>query len=71
MNIVAKFKCNAVTKFEGGGEEVSLIAVYGAGNESWAKATPSGGLKMAISNPEACGKFEPGKSYLLTFAPAE
>jgi hypothetical protein len=71
MNIVAKFKCNAVTKYESGQEQVSFQAAYGPGNESWAKATPSGEIKMSISNPEACGKFEPGKSYLLNFTLAE
>jgi hypothetical protein len=68
--IVAKFKCESITKYEGSGEQVKLRAAYGKGNESWAAATPSGVVELAISNPEAAGKFEPGKHYLLTFEPA-
>lgn len=68
--IVAKFKCESVNRNEYN-ETVILKAVYGPGNESWSKATPGGDLSMMITNPDAKGKFEPGKSYLLTFAPAE
>lgn len=54
-------------------EEVTLQAVYGNGedNKAWSAATPSGRLQITITNPEAQGKFEPGKSYFLDIAPAE
>jgi hypothetical protein len=42
----------------------------GLGNESWSSATPGGQLQITISNPAARGKFEPGKSYMLTIEPA-
>ena len=67
MSIVAKFTCQSVTSYEGA-ERVDLHAAHGSGNESWAKATPGGNLQITISNPEARGRFEPGKSYMLTIA---
>lgn len=52
--------------------EISLYAVWGdgKGNESWSKATPSGDLKMLVTNPAAIEKFEIGKDYFLDFTPA-
>lgn len=64
MTIVAKFTCQSVTAFEGA-ERVELHAAHGPGNESWSKATPGGNLQITISNPQARGKFAPGKSYML------
>ena len=72
--IVAKFKCESVAKpseSNGDTESISLSAVYGPGNETWSKFTPSGSLSMSISNPAAQGKFQPGKSYLLNISEAE
>lgn len=68
--IVAKFKCDSVTKHAYGGEEVKFGAVYGPGNEEWSKATPTASLEMVIDNPAAQGQFEPGKDYLVRFEPA-
>jgi hypothetical protein len=68
--IVAKFKVQSVTTYEGGSETVELSAVHGPGNETWSKFTPSGKLSITISNPDAVGQLKVGASYLLTFAPA-
>jgi hypothetical protein len=68
--IVAKFRCTQVSKNEDGSEEVKLIAAHGPENESWSKYTPYGDLTMGISNPDAQGRFEPGKEYMLRFEPA-
>jgi hypothetical protein len=70
MSIIAKLSCASVTNF-GASEEVKFYAAHGPGNESWSKATPSGNVTITISNPEARGKFTPGKDYTITFAPAE
>jgi hypothetical protein len=40
-------------------------------NKSWSAATPSGELKMSISNPAAVDFFELGKEYYLDFTPVE
>ena len=48
-------------------EDVQLFAVYSADpedpNHSYSKATPSGTLRMHISNPGAWGFFEKGAQY--------
>lgn len=51
--------------------ELTFFAVYddGKGNETWSKATPSGDLKMLVTNPSAIDKFEIGKDYYLDFSP--
>jgi len=74
--IRAKFRCNneAITKY---GPELSsrtyeFTAVYDDGtpeNQRFAKASPSGTLKIAVDNPAAT--FEPGKLYYLDFTPAD
>lgn len=78
MNVQARFKCTNIRHIPSStvGEtlaEVSFMAAYnqGKGNESWSKWTPSGDIKMMITNPSAIEAFEMGKEYLLTFAPAE
>ncbi|KAA0686021.1 hypothetical protein DTW90_34615 [Neorhizobium sp. P12A] len=40
-------------------------------NKAWSKATPSGELKISITNPAAIDKFDLGKEYFLDFTPAE
>lgn len=72
----AKFKVSSIRETDFGGREkqveVFLIPVYGDGkeNESWSKATPSGDLRMQITNPEALAQFSVGKEYFLDFTEA-
>lgn len=70
----AKFRVNAVEK-QGENELVTLNAVASAlpndPNHEWSKYTPSGELRMTLSNPDAQGKLEQGKSYFLDLTPAE
>lgn len=72
MSVRAKFKCHAITSREGS-KEIELGAVTSSGegdpNKSWSKYTPSGNLKMSITNPEAFEQFEVGKEYFLDFNP--
>jgi hypothetical protein len=57
-----------------GGETVKMSAVYTADksspNYSFSKWTSSAQLTISITNPDAIGKLEVGKTYDLTFAPA-
>ena len=74
MNIRAKFVCNSVTLNQYEQDVVKLSPVYGpdgTANAAWSKATPSGSLELTITNPEARGQFQPGKSYFLDISPAE
>lgn len=69
----AKFNCQTITQYTGGSREVTLSAVTSAGsaeNESFWNATPSGQVKLTISNPKAQEFFEVGKSYYLDFTEA-
>lgn len=69
----AKFNCTKVetTTY---GQEVELWAVYAgdtnAEDNQFAAATPNGRLTMTISNPNAIGFLEQGKSYYLDFSEA-
>ncbi len=65
MRVRAKMKCASVTKYEGSCESVALCAVYGPGNEEWSRMTPSGDLKLSITNPDLMGAFAPGKVYFI------
>ncbi len=82
MSIRAKFYCVEVAKTASGigsgttGEQVKLAAVYGGNdpndpNKAWSKWTPSGQLTLHITNPDAVGQFEPGKTYFLDITPAD
>ncbi len=72
MNIKARFTCLTVNKSEYC-EEVFLTPVTTCSdddpNKSYSEATPSGELKMSITNRNAWGAFEPGKDYDLDITP--
>lgn len=54
--------------------EVRLVPVQHKGsdeNRSFWQATPSGELRMTITNPAAAMRFEVGRTYYLDFTPAE
>lgn len=40
-------------------------------NNSYARWSPSGELKLTVSNPELFGKFRPGQEYYLDFTRAK
>lgn len=74
MPVAAMFRCKEVTTREpystpddpAVSVEVHLEAVInGPGNEDWSKWTPSGEMKMTITNPAVEGFFRPGKDYRL------
>lgn len=72
MTVRAKFKCVTVLKTESG-ETIELTAVtkHREGNETWAKYTPSGDIKMSVTNPSCFGFYVPGKEYFLDITLAE
>lgn len=72
MKVRAKFRCNTVTKHDGGAETVKMMPVYSeAGvNKEWSEYTPSGSLEMLITTKGAVGVFEVGTEYLLEITPA-
>jgi hypothetical protein len=70
--VQAKFIVNHVASVrytEHEQNEVFLTPVYGNGteNKQWAAATPSGEIKMLISNKEALEQFVPGKEVYIDF----
>ena len=82
MAVRAKMRCTGRREWTNGGYdavqggvEVTLQAVYGTGqddvNTGWSKHTPSGEVKLHITNPEAFKQFEIGKAYYVDLTPAE
>lgn len=74
MHVKAKFVCTSV-KVNDEYQQTSVsftAAIEGEENKTWSKYTPSGSISMLISHEtEASKAFEQGKSYYLTFEPAE
>ena len=73
----AKFVVNSVkhsinNEGEVSQEEIEAHAVYANGGENgvWSKYTPSGQLKMNISNPGAFDRLRVGTEFYLDFTPA-
>ena len=68
----AKFHVDSITQYTWA-KEAQLSAVHDTSpeNNQFAQATPSGSLKMTISNPAAVDFLQVGKSYYLDFTPAE
>lgn len=50
-------------------EEIVLRPCTGPGNEEWSKWTPSGEVKMTITNPAAVEQFVVGEDYFVDFTP--
>jgi len=60
--------------FKANAQNVRLAAQYDSSNPedvSFAEATPSGELKIYVSNPVVIGNFKIGKSYYLDLIPCE
>lgn len=70
MTIQAKIEVQEV-KLTGYSEEILARPVYSSDkndpNFSFSAATPSGEIKLSITNKNAWGAFRPGKKYLVTF----
>lgn len=75
MTIRAKFVLQSVTTYGGEGRELSFWAQYDTTipeDQRFAKATPSGSMKMVIDNPAALAFFEGkiGKAFYLDMVEA-
>jgi hypothetical protein len=79
MKTRAKFVCTSIGKgiVQKPGEKMDTIAdsvvmvpVYSEENREWSKYTPSGELKLYISNPALEGAFQVGKEYYLDITEA-
>lgn len=71
--IRARFHCNSITDFQYV-KQTELTAVYGKEGENadFAKATPSGSIKIGIDKETpAADFFEPGEEYYVTFTKVE
>jgi len=75
MTVRAKFTVSSITKHNwGGGTTVTLSPLYDSNipeDQRFAKATPSGEIKMYIDNPPAEQFFELGKPFYIDFSKAE
>lgn len=79
MSVRAKFRCTEKLNRRSAGSygapspadtsEVKFAAVSGPENAPWSKYTPSGELRMSITNPEALAAFEVGVDYYLDITP--
>lgn len=70
----AKMQIQSVTLNLGGWTEtVKLAAVYGGStndeDNSFAKTTPSGTIKLHIANKELHGVYQPGDTFYVDFIP--
>lgn len=67
--VTAKFKVASVLD-SGFSKTVIANPVYSSDktspNYSWSQWTPSGELKLCITNPDAFNQFAPGKVFIMT-----
>lgn len=75
----AKMKISNIVRGEGY-EQLTLNAVCKSGSypadgmdedNTFAKFSPSGELKLTVANPALLGTFNPGEKYYVDFTPAE
>lgn len=82
MAVRAKVRCtgrneSANLSSKGGPDSVTvtLQPVFGGdddeANKHWSKWTPSGEIKLQITNPLAYEQFKVGQSYYVDFTPTE
>lgn len=78
MSVRAKFRCTTIAHAftnnpEYSAATITLVPVWEQEgvNRKWSKATPSGELKMLITNPEAIEQFDLGKEYFVDLTPAD
>lgn len=69
MSVSAKFKVQRITpNTHHEGAEVELVPDYAEGrNKDWAKWTPSGVIRMNITNGPALEQFKQGKAFTILF----
>ncbi|WP_421849926.1 hypothetical protein [Oricola sp.] len=83
-DVRAKFWCKKIEYVHNppGGDpaatmaEITFEPVYPQGeddttNKEWSRWTPSGEIKMTVTNPAAIARFEGGRSYYVDFTAAD
>lgn len=76
MSVNAKFKVQRVTPqstHDGSTlAEVEMVPDYAGGrNTDWSKWTPSGVIRMNVTNPAALEQFQVGSAFTVTFEPTQ
>ncbi|MBF7978628.1 MULTISPECIES: hypothetical protein [Rahnella] len=74
MTVKAKFRVHLIQKAEDDSHRVihlSAVTADKAGNEDWSKYTPSGDIRMHVTNPAAFEQFAQGVDYFVEFSKAE
>lgn len=71
--VLAKFKVASVTNFSNSNHQVSMSPVTSGSeeNKSFSMYSPSGEIKLHITNPDCLGFFEPASEYYVEFRKAE
>lgn len=78
-NMRAKMRVSGVTQFHPSYEILEFSAVGRSGsypedgsdeNNTYARWTPTGTVKLTVTNPALFGKYEVGKAYYVDFTPA-
>jgi len=71
--LLTKFKVGSTTNFGNNNVEANLSPVIGGSeeNKSFSLYTPSGSIKLHITNPEVTDFFEAGAEYYVEFKKAE
>jgi len=76
----AKMRISRVEMHEGGNETLHFYPVAKSGtypedgsdeDNTYARWSPSGELKLTVANPALHGKFKPGDKFYLDFVKAE
>ena len=67
----AKMQIVSVKRLDWGAEEVEFAARYRDNPEdnSYSEATPTGSIKLTITNKALHGQFNPGELYYVNFTP--
>ena len=76
MSVRAKLTVTAITEHNnnGHGKTVELNCVYDPEipeDRRFCEATPSGSIKLYVTNPAALDQFKINKSFYVDFTPAE
>lgn len=80
MAVIAKFRVTGRREYTQGGHskelegvELHMQPVFGQDegdpNKEWSKWTPSGELRMSVTNPAAYEQFSVGQDVMLTLEP--
>lgn len=67
----AKFKADSITRIVGG-RNLNMSPVTGCNNEDWSKFTPSGDLRLFVTNEAAFDKIDaikPGDTFWIDITP--